>query len=99
MLNKISGNSQSHFGKACIVGTHIPVQRVLELLRDEISFDKITRDYCPDLEIEVMVPSTQNAVHHELKMILANYSEHQIKSAFVVVEPSGHRFRKVPGKQ
>jgi predicted nuclease of predicted toxin-antitoxin system len=45
-----------------------------------------------------MTPSTQNAVHHELETILTTYSEDQIKAAFIVVEPGGHRFRKLSNK-
>ena len=39
-----------HFGKPCVTGTRIPVQSVLELVRDGIAFDEIIRDYYPDLE-------------------------------------------------
>ena len=38
-----------HFGKSCFAGTRIPVQDVLELVRDGIPFDSIVRDYYPDI--------------------------------------------------
>ncbi len=38
-----------HFGKPCVGGTRIPVQAVLELLGEGISFEKIVQDYYPDL--------------------------------------------------
>ena len=41
-----------HFGKPCIVGIRIPVQDVLELIEENIPFDRIIETYYPDLEIE-----------------------------------------------
>jgi uncharacterized protein (DUF433 family) len=41
-----------HFGKPCIAGTRIPVEDVLELIQENISFTKIVERYYPDLEIE-----------------------------------------------
>lgn len=41
-----------------------------------------------------ILPSTQNSVHGELKRVLKTYTEDELKSAFVVIEPGGHRFRK-----
>jgi len=35
-----------------------------------------------------------NEVHKELGGVIENYSEVELKGAFVVVEPDGHRFRK-----
>ena len=49
MRDRISVNSQIHFGKPCVEGTRIPVKNVLELLRDGISTVDVTRDYYPDL--------------------------------------------------
>jgi predicted nuclease of predicted toxin-antitoxin system len=46
-----------------------------------------------------MLPSTQNAIHKELEKILKSYSFELLKSAFIVVEPSRHRFRKRPTKE
>lgn len=43
-----------------------------------------------------MLPSTQEAVHHELGRVLKIYSAEKLKAAFMVVEPGRHRFRKIP---
>jgi len=43
-----------------------------------------------------ILPSTQNAVHQELDRVLSSYSEDELASAFVVVEPGRHRFRRLP---
>lgn len=48
-MNRIVVNPQIHFGKPCIAGTRIPVQDVLELVEQGLSFDAIIRDYYPDL--------------------------------------------------
>jgi len=42
-----------------------------------------------------ILPSTQNAVHNELERVLSNYSEEELSKAFVVLEPGGHRFRRL----
>jgi predicted nuclease of predicted toxin-antitoxin system len=42
-----------------------------------------------------ILPSTQNSVHNELARILSRYSEEELSKAFVVVEPGGHRFRRL----
>ena len=49
MRNRIELKSGVHFGKPCVAGTRIPVQDVLELVRDGIAFNTIVRDYYPDL--------------------------------------------------
>jgi len=41
-----------HFGKPCIAGTRIPVENVLELIQENIPFERIIESYYPDLEIE-----------------------------------------------
>ena len=41
-----------HFGKPCVAGTRIPVEDVLELIQENISFAEIIENYYPDLEIE-----------------------------------------------
>ena len=41
-----------HFGKPCIAGTRIPVEDVLELIQENISFTEIIGKYYPDFEIE-----------------------------------------------
>jgi len=52
MAERIEVNPNIHFGKPCVAGTRIPVVSVLELLSEGLSFEEITRDYYPDLEIE-----------------------------------------------
>ena len=52
MNERITVDSQIHFGKPCIAGTRIPVQNVLELINEGISFEEIRRDYYPDLQLE-----------------------------------------------
>ncbi|MGH2412345.1 MAG: DUF433 domain-containing protein [Microcystaceae cyanobacterium] len=52
IMDRISVNSQIHFGKPCLVGTRITVQNVLELLNDGLSFETIIQDYYPDLQVE-----------------------------------------------
>jgi hypothetical protein len=37
-------------------------------------------------------------VHQELETVLNTYSEEELRKAFVVVEPGGHRFRRVASK-
>jgi len=45
-----------------------------------------------------MLPSTQEAVHRELIRVLSSHSQEEIKEAFVVVKPGGHRFRRLSRK-
>ncbi len=45
-----------------------------------------------------VLPSTQNSVHQELERVLNSYSEQELRTAFVVVEAGGHRFRRVVSK-
>jgi uncharacterized protein (DUF433 family) len=52
MMVRITVNPQVHFGKPCVAGTRIPVQNVLELLNEGLSFDEIIQDYYPDLAVE-----------------------------------------------
>ena len=49
MPSPIAAEPHIHFGKPCVAGTRIPVQCVLELVRDGISTDGIRRDFYPDL--------------------------------------------------
>ena len=41
-----------------------------------------------------VLPKTVNSIHNELARVIQIYSEEELKGAFVVVEPDGHRFRK-----
>lgn len=49
MNERITVNSDAHFGKPCVAGTRVTVQDVLELMNDGLSFDDIKNDYYPDL--------------------------------------------------
>jgi predicted nuclease of predicted toxin-antitoxin system len=42
-----------------------------------------------------MLPSTQGAVHSELERVLTTYGEEDLRQMFVMIEPGGHRIRKV----
>jgi len=55
-------DSKIHFGKPCIVGTRIPVENVLELIEEGISFENIIKDYYPDLSIDDIKACVQYAV-------------------------------------
>jgi len=52
MRERIAVNPNIHFGKPCVAGTRIPVQSVLELVGEGLSFEEIIRDYYPELEAE-----------------------------------------------
>lgn len=49
-MDRIVVDPQVHFGKPCVAGTRIPVQNVLELLNEELSFADIIRDYYSELQ-------------------------------------------------
>jgi len=51
-----------HFGKPCVTGTRIPVEDVLELVRDGIAFSEIIKDYYPDLETDDIRACIQYAI-------------------------------------
>jgi predicted nuclease of predicted toxin-antitoxin system len=42
-----------------------------------------------------ILPSTQTSVHVELERVLTLYSEAELQTSFVVVEPGRHRIRKL----
>lgn len=52
MKERIMIDPNIHFGKPCVVGTRIPVLRVLELVSEGLSFETIVQDYYPALQIE-----------------------------------------------
>jgi uncharacterized protein (DUF433 family) len=52
MRERIEVNPNIHFGKPCVAGTRIPVQSVLELVREGIPFEEIIKNYYPDLQVE-----------------------------------------------
>jgi predicted nuclease of predicted toxin-antitoxin system len=43
-----------------------------------------------------ILPSTQNVVHAELERVLSVHTETELAQAFVVIEPGGHRIRRLP---
>jgi uncharacterized protein (DUF433 family) len=61
-MNRIRVNPEIHFGKPCVAGTRIPVQAVLELVREGISFHPIIRDYYPELKMEDIRACVQHAI-------------------------------------
>jgi uncharacterized protein (DUF433 family) len=62
MNQRIAVNPNVHFGKPCVEGTRIPVQSVLELVREGIGFDQIVRDYYADLEPDDIRACVQYAI-------------------------------------
>ena len=62
MSERIAINPQIHFGKPCVAGTRIPVQSVVELVREGLSFAEIIRDYYPDLKPEDIRACIQFAI-------------------------------------
>ena len=62
MRNLISVNADIHFGKPCVAGTRIPVQSVLELVKEGLSFDEIVRDFYPSLELDDVRACVQYAI-------------------------------------
>lgn len=61
-MDRISVDSQIHFGKPCVAGTRITVQSVLELLNEGLSFDDIIQDYYSDLKVEDIKACLQYAI-------------------------------------
>ena len=61
-MNRIHVSPEIHFGKPCVAGTRIPVQAVLELVREAIPFAAIIRDYYPDLRMEDIQACIQYAI-------------------------------------
>jgi uncharacterized protein (DUF433 family) len=62
MEARITVDPNIHFGKPCVAGTRIPVQSVLELLREGLSFPQIAQDYYPELEMEDIRACIQYAI-------------------------------------
>ena len=52
MHDRISLNSSVRFGKACVVGTRITVEEVLELVRAQITNDEFRATFYPELTNE-----------------------------------------------
>mgnify|MGYP001166019690 CR=1 FL=1 len=62
MIARITVNPNIHFGKPCVKGTRIPVQSVLELLDEGLSFGQIIQEFYPDLEVEDIHACLQYAI-------------------------------------
>lgn len=62
MNDRIMVNPLIHFGKPCIAGTRITVQAVLELLDAGLSFERIIRDYYPDITTKDIQACIQYAI-------------------------------------
>lgn len=62
MIKRIAVDPQIHFGKPCVAGTRIPVQNVLELVREGIPFAQIRQDYYPDLSDDDIRACVQYAI-------------------------------------
>jgi predicted nuclease of predicted toxin-antitoxin system len=45
-----------------------------------------------------MLPSTQTAVHNELKRVIETYGAKDLANSFVVIESDGHRIRRFASK-
>jgi uncharacterized protein (DUF433 family) len=61
-MSRIQVSPDVHFGKPCVTGTRIPVQALLELVRDGLPFEIILRDYYPDLKVEDIQACLQYAI-------------------------------------
>jgi uncharacterized protein (DUF433 family) len=62
MPQRIAISPHIHFGKPCVAGTRIPVQSVLELVREWLSFADIIKDYYPSLAPEDIQACIQYAI-------------------------------------
>jgi uncharacterized protein (DUF433 family) len=62
LMNRIQVSPEIHFGKPCVAGTRIPVQAVLELVRENIPFEIIIRDYYSSLQVEDIKACIQYAI-------------------------------------
>lgn len=62
MIDRITIDSEIHFGKPCIAGTRITVQSVLELLNEGLSFKEIIQNYYPELHDEDIRAAIQYAI-------------------------------------
>ena len=60
--NRVFADPHIHFGKPCVAGTRIPVQCVLELVREGISPATIISEYYPDLHADDIRASVQYAI-------------------------------------
>jgi uncharacterized protein (DUF433 family) len=62
MDSRITVSPRIHFGKPCVAGTRIPVQNVLELIREGVTFPEIIQEYYPDLQLQDLQACVQYAI-------------------------------------
>ena len=62
MTPRIVTHPQIHFGKPCVAGTRIPVQYVLELVREGLTSETIRKDYYKALTDEDVKACIQFAI-------------------------------------
>ena len=62
MNERIVVDPAIHFGKPCVQGTRIPVENILELVREDINFAEITKNYYPELTVEDIQACLQYAI-------------------------------------
>lgn len=62
MATRITTDAHIHFGKPCVAGTRIPVQSVLELVREGLGAEAIRRDFYPDLTPDDIRACVQYAI-------------------------------------
>ena len=62
MKQRIAVDPNIHFGKPCVAGTRIPVHNVLELVREGLSFEELSQDHYPDLEVADIRACVQYAI-------------------------------------
>jgi predicted nuclease of predicted toxin-antitoxin system len=46
-----------------------------------------------------LLPSNQHLAHEQLRQVLISHAEAELRNAFVVVEPIGYRFRRIPSRK
>lgn len=63
MNERIAVDPAVHFGKPCVEGTRIPVENILELVREGIPFTQIINDYYSDLSIDDIRACIQYAIN------------------------------------
>ena len=62
MPGRITTDPAVHFGKPCVAGTRVPVQCVLELVREGVAAEDIRRDFYPNLSPEDVRACVQYAI-------------------------------------
>ena len=62
MSSRIVADPSVHFGKPCVAGTRIPVQSVLELVREGVVAEQIARDFYPGLSADDIRACVQYAI-------------------------------------